>query len=191
MVTMGLKDFINGVREAYQENKEKGFGFPVELEGSFVKFILDIQDGDHYIALDTDVLCSETVNDFFTTRRFSTAKSMRYVVSQHTINFCKHLIEIDDDLADIAALSLENIHRSLQDGYQISIVPPVTEEEITQLGCEVSYHSAVICSFYKAKREIESIHKDWRRLYIASLPSDRHSASLANHLNLPIYIINE
>jgi hypothetical protein len=186
---MGFLNYLKEVKQSFSEVKEKGWGFPVEIEGTFVKFMLDIIDGDHYVALDTDILVNNTINYFLTTNAFSTAHSLRIVISQHTIDILRHKVETGEEQAEIYAQALENIQRAINEGFKISIAAPVSVEEINQFGLEDSYNAAVTCSFLKAKQQIENIHKDHRTLYIASMPSPSNIVPFANHVNLPIYVI--
>jgi hypothetical protein len=187
---MGFFSYLKGVKEAFQEIKEKGSDFPVNLDGPFIKFMLDIQDGDHYIALDTNVLCNNNIN-FFSTSQLSTMKSRRFVVSEHTIRAFRGSIEQNDEYAELATFALNRVERAMEEGYQISIVSGVTEEEVNHLGFDMSFSSAVISSFYKANQGIERIHNDWRKLYLVTLPTEEESILFANDLGLPTYTLKD
>ncbi|MCL7749198.1 hypothetical protein [Halalkalibacter alkaliphilus] len=187
-MTMGFMNYLKEMKQIYKETKEKGWGFPVELEGTLEKFMMDIIDGDHYIALDTNVLCHSEIN-FLSTSQFSTNRSTRYIVSEHTIRAFRGSIEQNDEYAEIAAFALNRLERAMEGGYTITIVPGVTEEEINNLGFEQTFQSAVICSFYKASHEIEQTHQDWRKLYLVTLSTEQESRSFAQHLEVPTYIL--
>lgn len=177
---MGFLNYLKGVKEAYQEAKQRGPGFPVNLQGPFSEFMMDISDGDYYLALDTNMLVQYNIFQ-------PNFRHIRFVISQHSINVFENSVRDNDGNAEMAASTLDKLQQAMQAGFKISVVS-VTEEDVDRLGLKQSFTAAVMASFYKAKIEIEQSHKDWRTLYLMTLPNDVESISTAQNIGLLTYI---
>lgn len=175
-----IKEFTNGFRRGLYRN----FGFPVELNGSFTKFMNDIRAGDCYVALDTNILVNPNYHMFTEANQHT-----RFAVSEHTIRAFEGSIDQNDEFAELAMYALNTIEQATQAGYNISMVSGVSEEAINRLGFEMSFPAAVVSSFYEASIEVEQTHQDCRRLFLVTLSTEESSISMANHLSLPTYVL--